>query len=109
MCREVLIGIGITIVDLEGHRQLTAGVHLTTENISHRETTLLTTLPGADEGIDLILPGSHVDRTADVEQHHHLLAFGMISLTHSLDQSLLTILQIEVLGIAVSSLTTLTT
>ena len=94
---------------MEGHRQLTRRIHLARENICHAETTLLTTLPGADESIYLILPRSHVDRTADVEQYHHLLAFGMIGLAHGLDQHFLILLQVEVALRTISSLTTLTT
>ena len=106
---EVLVGIGITIVNLEGHRQLATGVHLATEHVGHAEARLLTTLPRADHSIDLILPRGQVDGTADIEQHNDLLALGMISLADSLDELLLAFLQIEVCLATVGSLTTLTT
>ena len=84
--REVGGGRVVHEIHGEGHRKLTGRVHLAGQDIGHGVGSLLARGPGQDDGVHHVLPGGGLDDTADVQDHDHLLAGGVVGGTHIAEQ-----------------------
>ena len=91
------------------HGQLTTGIHLTRQHISHAVATLLTRLPGTKNSVGTIAPRTGFHDAAAVDNHDNGFAGSTELTAHAEYHVLLDLRQVELaINLAVHTLTSLT-